>query len=170
MGITDLWKLVSPTIHGQTLTAFALEGLWGHVQDEGGISMMTIGVDASSWLYVVCKLQAFQFGHARSGENPELWTLMYKLVALASAPIHAHFVFDGDDRPSIKCGKHVCSAPHWLTQHLQELLGIFGFTWSMAKGEAEADLAFLSKAGRIAAVLTEDSDAILFGAERVLCL
>ncbi|OJA14255.1 hypothetical protein AZE42_10491 [Rhizopogon vesiculosus] len=162
MGITNLWKLVSLTIYGQTLTVFALEGLRGHVQDDSGISMMTIGVDASAWLYAVCKLQAFQFRHAQLGENPKLQTLMYKLVALASAPIHAHFVFNGDDHPSIKRGKHVRSAPHWLTQHLQELLNIFGFTWSTAKGEAKADLAFLSKAGRIAAVLTEDSDAILF--------
>ncbi|OJA10241.1 hypothetical protein AZE42_11952 [Rhizopogon vesiculosus] len=126
MSITDLWKLVSLTIYGQTLTVFTLEGLRGHVQDEGGISMMTIGVDTSAWLYVVCKLQAFQFGHAQSGENP---------------------VMDSD-----------------------ELLNIFGFTWSTAKGEAKDDLAFLSKAGRIVAVLTEDSDAILFGAERVLHL
>lgn len=39
-----------------------------------------------------------------------------------------------------------------------------------AKGEAEADLAFLSRVGKIGAVLTEDSDALLFGAERVLRL
>jgi Holliday junction resolvase YEN1 len=56
---------------------------------------------------------------------------MYKLVALANAPLHAHFVFDGEDRPSIKRGKHVRSAPHWLTRSLQELLQIFGFTWAM---------------------------------------
>ncbi|KAG1840050.1 PIN domain-like protein, partial [Suillus subluteus] len=108
--------------------------------------------------------------HAQSGENPELRTLMYKLITLANAPVHAHFVFDGEDRPTIKRGKHVRSAPHWLTRSLQELLQIFGFTWAMAKGEAEADLAFLSKAGKIGAVLTEDSDALLFGAEKVLRL
>ncbi|KAG1895579.1 PIN domain-like protein, partial [Suillus fuscotomentosus] len=108
--------------------------------------------------------------HAQSGENPELRTLMYKLVTLANAPVHAHFIFDGEDRPPIKRGKHVRSAPHWLTRSLQELLQIFGFTWTMAKGEAEADLAFLSKAGKISAVLTEDSDALLFGAAKVLCL
>ncbi|KAG1888233.1 PIN domain-like protein [Suillus subluteus] len=170
MGITELWKLVSPSTEGQTLMAFALEGLKGHVQDESGLSMMMVGVDASAWLYAVCKLQAFRLGHAQSGENPELRTLMYKLITLANAPIHAHFVFDGEDRPTIKRGKHVQSAPHWLTQSLQELLQIFGFTWATAKGEAEADLAFLSKAGKIGAVLTEDSDALLFGAEKVLRL
>ncbi|KAG2742447.1 PIN domain-like protein, partial [Suillus brevipes Sb2] len=112
----------------------------------------------------------FRLGHAQSGENPELRTLMYKLVVLANAPLHAHIIFDGEDRPSIKHGKHVRSAPHWLTRSLQELLQIFGFTWATAKGEAEADLAFLSKAGKIGAVLMEDSNALLFGAEKVLHL
>ncbi|KAG1845208.1 PIN domain-like protein [Suillus subluteus] len=168
MGITELWKLVSPSTEGQTLTAFTLEGLKGHVQDESGLSMMMVGVDASAWLYAVCKLQAFRLGHAQSGENLELRTLMYKLVTLANMPVHAHFVFDGEDRPTIKRSKQVQSAPHWLTQSLQELLQIFGFTWATAKGEAEADLAFLSKAGKISAVLMEDSDALLFGAEKVL--
>jgi hypothetical protein len=39
-------QLVSPSTEGQTLTAFALERLKGHVQDENGLSMMTVGVDA----------------------------------------------------------------------------------------------------------------------------
>ncbi|KAG1821701.1 uncharacterized protein BJ212DRAFT_1477553 [Suillus subaureus] len=115
MGLTDLWKLVSPSTGGQTWTAFALEWLQGHVQDESGLLMMTVGVDASAWLYAICKLQAFQLGHAQSGENPELWTLMYKLVTLTNAPLHAHFVFNGEDCPSIKHSKHMQSAPHWLT-------------------------------------------------------
>ncbi|KAG1887737.1 PIN domain-like protein, partial [Suillus subluteus] len=132
----------------------------GHIQDPDGVSMMTIGVDA--------RLQAFQIGHAQSGENPELRTLMYKLATLASVPIHAHFVFDGGDHLSVKRGKRVRLMPHWLTQGLQELLQIFRFTWSTAKGEAEADLVFLYKVGKIHAVLTEDSDTILFGAKRVL--
>ncbi|KAG2041204.1 hypothetical protein BDR03DRAFT_1007531 [Suillus americanus] len=51
MGITELWKLVSPSTEGQTLTEFALEGLKGHVQDESSLSMMTVSVDASAWLY-----------------------------------------------------------------------------------------------------------------------
>ncbi|KAG2031514.1 PIN domain-like protein [Suillus americanus] len=157
MGITELWKLVSPSTEGQTLTEFALEGLKGHVQDESSLSMMTVGVDASAWLYAICKLQAFQLGHAQSGKNLELQTLIYKLITLANAPVHAHFIFDGEDRPTIKRSK-------------QELLQIFGFTWAMAKGEAKADLAFLSKAGKIGAVLMEDSDALLFGAENVLRL
>ncbi|KAG2045420.1 hypothetical protein BDR06DRAFT_1015698 [Suillus hirtellus] len=78
--------------------------------------------------------------------------LVYKLVALASAPIHVHFIFDRY-RPLIKRSKH-------------ELLHIFVFTCATARGEAEIDLAFLSKAGKISAVLTEDGDALLFGTEK----
>ncbi|KAG1789049.1 uncharacterized protein HD556DRAFT_1311616 [Suillus plorans] len=153
MGITELWKLVSPSTEGQTLTAFALEGLKGHVQDEGGLSMMTIGVDARpSDLDMPSRAKTQNYAHS------------------SNAPVHAHFIFDGEDCPPIKRSKHVRSAPHWLTRSLQELLQIFGFTWTTAKGEAEADLAYLSKAGKISAVLTEDSDALLFGVAKVLRL
>ncbi|KAG2359462.1 hypothetical protein BDR07DRAFT_1488233 [Suillus spraguei] len=132
MGITELWKLVSPSTEGQTLTVFALEGLKGHMQDQSGLSLMTVGIDASAWLYAICKLQAFRLGHAKSGENPELWMLMYKLVALANAPIHAHFIFDG--RTTLQSSA-------------------------------------MSMCGQgISAVLTEDSDTLLFGAEKVLRL
>ncbi|KAG2352156.1 hypothetical protein BDR07DRAFT_1315024, partial [Suillus spraguei] len=109
----------------------------------------------------------FRLGHAKSGENPELWMLMYKLVALANAPIHAHFIFDGEDRPPIKRNEHVRSAPHWLTQRLQELLQIFGFTWATVRP------LFSMCCGNmltVIAVLTEDSDTLLFGAEKVLRL
>ncbi|KAG1838085.1 PIN domain-like protein [Suillus subalutaceus] len=136
-----------PSTEGQTLSAFALEGLKGHVQDKSSLSMMMAGVDASAWLYAICKLQAFQLGHAQSGKNPELQTLMYKLVTLANAPVYAHFIFDGEDHRAAS-----------------------RFTWSMAKGEADANLAFLSKVGKISAVLMEDSDALLFGAKKVLCI
>jgi Holliday junction resolvase YEN1 len=37
-----------------------------------------------------------------------------------------------------------------------------------APGEAEAELAFLNETGVIYAVVTEDSDALLFGAKRVI--
>lgn len=47
---------------------------------------------------------------------------MYALVALANAPLHAHFVFDGVDRPLI------LTVPPWIVGCLQELLQIFGFT------------------------------------------
>ncbi|KAG1893197.1 PIN domain-like protein [Suillus fuscotomentosus] len=159
--MADLWKLLSPVAERETLTKFALEEFKGHVQDKDGLSIMVIGVDAGSWLHTVCTPQYLPF--MQSSENPELRrTLMYALVALASAPLHAHFVFGGADRPPI------WTAPPWIVGCLQELLQIFGFTWSMADNEAERELASLSKANKICAVLTEDSKTFTFGAKRVI--
>jgi 5'-3' exonuclease len=47
------------------------------------------------------------------------------------------------------------------------LLLMFGFL-SQAPGEAEAELAQLSKLGKIDAVLTDDVDALVFGATKIL--
>ncbi|KAL4077980.1 PIN domain-like protein [Scleroderma citrinum] len=78
--------------------------------------------------------------------------------------LHTHFVFDGPQRPKLKCGKHVKNAPHFLTQCFQELLSTFGFTWHEAPGEAEAELAKLNAVSIIDAVFLDDSDILLFGA------
>ncbi|KIM59476.1 hypothetical protein SCLCIDRAFT_126055 [Scleroderma citrinum Foug A] len=78
--------------------------------------------------------------------------------------LHAHFVFNGPQRPKLKCGKQVKSAPHFLTQCFQELISAFGFTWHEAPGEAEAELAKLNTFGIIDAVFSDDSDILMFGA------
>ncbi|KAL4067454.1 PIN domain-like protein [Scleroderma yunnanense] len=78
--------------------------------------------------------------------------------------LHAHFIFDGPQRPKLKHGKHVKNAPHFLTQHFQELLSAFGFTWHKALGEAEAELAKLNTVSIIDAIFSDDSDILLFGA------
>ena len=87
----------------------------------------------SSWFYAVCTRQYLPF--VQSSENPELRrTLMYALVALANAPLHAHFVFDGVNRPSI------LTVPPWIVGCLQELLPIFGFTWSMVSVDGSSQI------------------------------
>jgi hypothetical protein len=45
---------------------------------------------------------------------------------------------------------------------------IFNRYHSQAPGEAEAELAQLSKLGKIDAVLTDDVDALVFGATKIL--
>ncbi|KAG1776554.1 hypothetical protein EV702DRAFT_1198248 [Suillus placidus] len=159
--MADLWKLLSPVAKRETLMKFALKEFKGHVQDKDGLSMMVIRVYAGSWRHTVCTPQYPPF--MQSSENPELChTLMHAFVALASASLHAHFVFGGVDRPPIR------TAPAWIAGCLQELLQIFGFTWSMANHEAEQELASLSKANKICAVLIEDSKTFMFGAKQVI--
>ncbi|KAI0327608.1 PIN domain-like protein [Cubamyces sp. BRFM 1775] len=128
--------------------------------------LLRVGVDASIWIQQV--QQVFLKGHAQAGENPELRTLFYRLAMLAERPIHLVFVFDGPLRPPIKRKKQVKVAPHWLMEGMQRFIDAFGYAWLEAAGEAEAELAQMNKLGIIDVVLTEDSDALVFGAHTVV--
>ncbi|KAF8185813.1 PIN domain-like protein, partial [Mycena galopus ATCC 62051] len=70
--------------------------------------------------------------------------------------------------PSVKRNKRVFRQSHALTQNLKELIQSFRFYFHDAPGEAEAELAQLNKLGVIDAVLTEDSDAVVFGATCII--
>ncbi|KAG1766587.1 XPG I-region-domain-containing protein, partial [Suillus occidentalis] len=61
--------------------------------------------------------------------------------------------------PQIKCGHRVSTNDHWMVKPMQ---------WIVAAGEAEAQLAQMNGAGIIDAVMTDDSDAFVFGAQTVL--
>ncbi|KAK0437442.1 uncharacterized protein EV420DRAFT_1651993 [Desarmillaria tabescens] len=58
--------------------------------------------------------------------------------------------------------------PIWLTNDFKRLLEGFGFSYWDAPGEAEAELVMLSRLGRIDAVMSEDFDTMLFGAQQVI--
>jgi Holliday junction resolvase YEN1 len=97
-------------------------------------------------------------------------------------------VFDGNQRPQIKRGHRVSTNDHWMVKPTQRLLNAFNVQWItvhffliifyshfslrsiywQAAGEAEAQLAQMNGAGVIDAVMTDDSDAFVFGAHTVL--
>ncbi|KAI0324840.1 PIN domain-like protein, partial [Cubamyces sp. BRFM 1775] len=79
-------------------------------------------------------------------------------------PLHVIFVVDGPLRPHMKRKKKVKTAPHWLTEGMQQFARAFGYAWIEAAGEAEAEMARMNQLGVIDLVLTEDSDALVFGA------
>ncbi|KAK2467390.1 hypothetical protein APHAL10511_000625 [Amanita phalloides] len=58
--------------------------------------------------------------------------------------------------------------PHWLKADFEQLINAFGFYSHQAPGEAEAELVYLNHIGVIDAVLTNDVDAFVFGAETVI--
>ncbi|KAI0692354.1 PIN domain-like protein [Cerioporus squamosus] len=87
---------------------------------------------------------------------------------LAERPIHAVFVADGPQRPAYKRGKQVKLPPLWLTDGFRRLVEAFGFAWLEAAGEAEAELAKMSSLGLIDAVMTDDSDTLIFGAAVII--
>ncbi|KAH9858620.1 PIN domain-like protein [Lenzites betulinus] len=163
MGIPDLWKVLEDARERHSLRTLTIqEGFEGARRDR----LYRIGVDASIWMRQM--QQTFAVGHAQSGENPELRTVFYRLAMLSERPVHLIFVADGPMRPAKKRGRQVKTTPHWLTEGMQRLVEGFGFTWFEASGEAEADLARMNDLGFVDAVMTDDSDVLLFGARVVL--
>ena len=92
------------------------------------------------------------------------------IKSLTRLPLLPLFVFDGRwGRPKMKRGNRKGkSGTHSLTRNLKCLLDIFGIEWREAKGEAEAELAFLNSVGIIDAIMTDDVDAFLFGATTII--
>jgi Holliday junction resolvase YEN1 len=65
----------------------------------------------------------------RTGQNPALRTLFYKLARLLTACVIPVFVFDGPGRPEIKRDRHVrASVEHWMTKPFKKMIAAFGFS------------------------------------------
>ncbi|KAG6819757.1 hypothetical protein H0H93_008969 [Arthromyces matolae] len=132
-----------------------------------GLRLMIIGVDFSN-LIDECAAVCLKRGiHSRIGENPELKIFFAKLCYFLSLPATILFVFDGPQRPSYKRGRQVKTVPLWWHGHATRLIKDFGFHSYTAPGEAEAELAQLNSLGLIDAIITNDSDAFVFNAQRV---
>ena len=61
----------------------------------------------------------------------------------------------------------ICSVICHLPWYTQELFTLFGLPYLVAPGEAEAQCAYLETSGQVEGVLTDDNDALLFGAQAV---
>ncbi|PIL35718.1 hypothetical protein GSI_02470 [Ganoderma sinense ZZ0214-1] len=164
MGIEGLWKVVEPAMERVDFTAFLINHVPPSPPNRRGY--YRLGVDVSIWLRQCCA--PFQRAHAQAGQNPELRTFYYRLVDLFVRPVAVVFVVDGPGRPTIKRGTRVIPKPHWLTAGAKDLVDAFGFDWIEALGEAEAELASMNAQGVIDGVMSDDSDALVFGARIVI--
>ncbi|RDB24505.1 DNA repair protein UVH3, partial [Hypsizygus marmoreus] len=104
----------------------------------------------------------------QAGENVPLQVLFWQVCRMLALPVTPIYVFDGPGRPEMKRNQKVKTEPHALTHAYQELINRAGFHFYVAPGEAEAELAQLNKANEIDAVLTDDVDALAFGACQVI--
>ncbi|RDX57528.1 hypothetical protein OH76DRAFT_1395354 [Lentinus brumalis] len=167
MGVNGLWKLVEKASGTRSLRTLALrEGFEGARPER----LYTVGIDASLWMQTIMHALSDGGGRGRpqTGENPELKGLFYRFATLAERPVHAVVVFDGPLRPHLKRSKRVVTTPPWMTEGFQELVQAFGFAWLEAAGEAEAELARMNQLNIIDAVLSDDSDTLVFGARVIL--
>ncbi|KAF5320608.1 hypothetical protein D9611_013750 [Ephemerocybe angulata] len=142
---------------------------------EKGERLPIIGVDASPLMFQAqgAAIRGRNRGgsRARLGQHTEYKFLVTLLEQWVRMPVIIHVVFDGPHRPPKKRGRTVHAQAlqqHYLTGGFRELVESFGFSSSMAPGEAEAELALMNIEGHIDYVLTPDSDIFLFGALRVI--
>ncbi|PIL25797.1 hypothetical protein GSI_11547 [Ganoderma sinense ZZ0214-1] len=157
-------QVVKPTVEQVDFTGFLVNHVPSNPPNRRGY--FRLGVDVSILLRQSCK--PFQYAHAQAGQNPELRAFYYHLVDLFTRPIAVVFVTDGPDRPTVKRGTKVIKTPHWMTTSAKDLVDAFGFEWIEALGEAEAELASINVLGLIDAVMSDDSDALVFGAQTVI--
>lgn len=152
MGVPGLWAQLKAD--KRTLAGLAWE-FW-----DDNHRCLSLGVDASLWLFHVRK--------ARGGVNADLRALFFRLMRLQALPVVPVFVFDGPDRPHFKRNAVVQGMTHAIETQFKEMLDACGYAAWSAPGEAEAELATLNSCGVIDAVLTDDVDALVFGAVRVI--
>ncbi|KAG1766269.1 PIN domain-like protein [Suillus occidentalis] len=116
-----------------------------------------------------CQQVARGWAHAQSGQNPPLHTFIFRTAQLKSFLVQVIFAYDGLERLVLKWGQKVMTKKtHWMMKPTQRVLDTFDIQWFMvctvhlAKGEAEAKLAAMNRAGMIDAVMTDDSDVFTF--------
>ncbi|PIL33100.1 hypothetical protein GSI_04549 [Ganoderma sinense ZZ0214-1] len=157
MGVDGLWKTIHDagrTVNLETLTI--KEGFEGR-RRKG--RMYCVGIDVSLWMR---ELQPMSAGTAA------LRAFLSRLCFLSQYPVHAIFVVDGPLLPRMKRDKQARAMPCWMTAAMRDFARAFGFEWLEAAAEAGAELANMNDYGAIDAVLTDDSDALLFGASVVI--
>ncbi|KAF8870313.1 PIN domain-like protein [Mucidula mucida] len=159
MGVSGLYDQIQNIAQLVSLHEIsAVEGFTAQRRERGYI---VIGIDACIWIQQILHEQNMH--HVHKGSNPEVKELLWRLAKLLNYAVVPVFVFDGPDRPKFKRGRKVIHSPGPLVEAFQELIDAFGFYHLTARGEGEAELAALSFCKLIDLVITEDSDALIFG-------
>ncbi|KAK8869946.1 hypothetical protein IAR55_000514 [Kwoniella newhampshirensis] len=156
MGVPGLWDLLRPAATRTSLSALSKDAF---LANRNGLRAFTVGIDASIWIFHA------QVTHY--GENPFLRTIFFKITALLQQPVLPVFVFDGPNKPGQKRNQNVAGqfgTGDARSRQFKALLDMCGLEWWNAPGEAEAELAVMNRQGKIDAVLSDDVDALLFGA------
>ncbi|KAF8230402.1 hypothetical protein L208DRAFT_1282083, partial [Tricholoma matsutake] len=94
--------------------------------------------------------------------------LFFRFCRFLKIPATLIFMFDGPACPSVKRSKNVVDTPLWLLSYIKFLITAFGFYIHEAPGEAKAELAMLNQLRIINVIITNDSDAFVFGSKCVI--
>ncbi|KAG6836525.1 hypothetical protein H0H93_007134 [Arthromyces matolae] len=168
MGINGLWNVVMDSRTQVSLLDLCTQEMLSRKRSHS--RPFIIGVDFNN-LFDKCAFGARkQSIHGPLGPNPELRIFFNRLCEFLIVGPGAVFVFvsDGDKKSKVKRGKKVKTTQLWYLQHVRTLVNAFGYRYHQAPGEAEAELARLNSEGLIDAIITDDSDSLVFGAKRVI--
>ncbi|KAI9473920.1 MAG: PIN domain-like protein [Benjaminiella poitrasii] len=157
MGISELWKIISPSEKKFTLEELA----HNRISKSNGKSLR-VAIDVALW--------SFQSRSSTVGDRSELRALFFRFCRLYELGIRPVFVFDGPHRPEYKRNRWINTTPldTEFRRNLITLIDLFNFAVWHSYGEAEAECAMLQRLGFVDAVFTGDSDVFLFGARRVI--
>ncbi|KAI8578248.1 hypothetical protein K450DRAFT_247938 [Umbelopsis ramanniana AG] len=155
MGICKLWSVLEPvkrSVHYSAITSL--------IDTKSGTSDQDVilVIDAIPWLY------------HQNKNVPIHLTLFHRLARLYTLGVKAIFVFDGPDKPLIKRNRQCYSGLTASDSEIifRRLLQLFGFKSWEAAGEAEAECAKLLDLGIADLVVTDDVDALMFGAQKMI--
>ncbi|KAH9913458.1 uncharacterized protein BXZ73DRAFT_81921 [Epithele typhae] len=161
MGIPGLWDILNKA--GQSRAIADLAVVDGFDRNASGKRTLRLGIDASIWLQHATFSGGFK--DKRTGEKPDRGPTR----SCGWLPVSLLFMFDGRERPKTKRGSRMGkSGAHHLARGVKELIELFGMDWREARGEAEAELAFLNVRGFIDAIISDDADTFVFGARTVI--
>ncbi|KLO14726.1 PIN domain-like protein [Schizopora paradoxa] len=162
MGLIDEWSFFKHGVERKSLDELALE-------KPGPVPLLKIGIYANLWVREAWHATRAGF-FLLDTENPLQWVLFRRLSRLYDAPVVPIFICDGPQIPSPRIASPTNAVPseqHYLDE-LECFAKAFGFTWHKAPGEALAELAEMNRLSKIDVVLSEDTDAIVYGAESLI--
>ncbi|BGP13347.1 hypothetical protein JCM10213_001466 [Rhodosporidiobolus nylandii] len=168
MGVPKLWEELEPAV---SITSWSQLSEPAFLRD--GVRGLRTGVDVSGWLFHMGRMLTITDADGQvvnPGANADLRMVFFRVLDLLKRGVLPLFVFDGPHRPSWKRGQRVGGQVFGgrSPQELKRMFNLLGVQWRDAPGEAEAELAELQKRGEIDVVLSDDVDAFLFGAEKVV--
>ncbi|KAL0572492.1 Rad2 nuclease [Marasmius crinis-equi] len=160
MGIKDLYPhLVAAKVTVMLKELAVQEGFQRNHRKQ---RCLTLVVDAN--MLDTIEATSHKMVHSVSAAE-RLFTLFCKFLQTPTALI---FVFDGTNRPRFKRGVEVKTRGSSLYRLARTMIGTFGFYSVEASGEADCLLASLSRSGLVDGVISDDSDLLVFGVERLL--
>ncbi|THH11237.1 hypothetical protein EW146_g8115 [Bondarzewia mesenterica] len=167
----ELLQVLKWAMRVQSLTGLLMEV--GFTPSRGAHPGFKLGVNATSWMHHVESGFPFQVKFSNVGvspthSDPVLNTMFRRLALLCDQPVIPVFVFDGPDSPRQHRCRALINGSIRHRRELQQLIAAFGFHWYTAPGDAVAELALLDAGGFVDAVVTDDVNAFLFGAQTVI--